>query len=236
MVDMTLVPEAAWREARRRAEVVRPLAARDRRPRQLVQAAAATLGLSERQTYALWRRCRDADGDLTALLPGQSSGGRNKPRGSPASEAALERIIRELYLTPQKLTAAQVVREVIGRFAAQDLRAPSPNTIRRRLKALSLADRRRRGEEHPQTKPVHGRAPPARQPLDLVQPGTKVGELCAELGVTRQTLYRHVDPKGVLRLDGEKLLGCSKRRASLIPNPAQVGYVRDTPPLKRRAP
>jgi putative transposase len=169
MVDMTLVPEAAWREARRRAEVVRPLAARDRRSRQLVQAAAATLGLSERQTYALLRRCRDADGDLTALLPGQSSGGRNKPRVSPASEAALEQIIRELYLTPQKLTASQVVRDVIGRCAAQGLRAPSPNTIRRRLKTLSLADRRHRGEEHPQTKPVHGHAPLARHPLDLVQ-------------------------------------------------------------------
>ena len=31
------------------------------------------------------------------------------------------------------------------------------------------------------------------------QPETKVSELCAELGITRQTLYRHVDPKGVLR-------------------------------------
>lgn len=39
------------------------------------------------------------------------------------------------------------------------------------------------------------------------QPGTKVGELCAELGVTRQTLYRHVDPTGALRHDGEKLRG-----------------------------
>jgi transposase-like protein len=38
------------------------------------------------------------------------------------------------------------------------------------------------------------------------QPGTNVGELCAELGVTRQTLYRHVDPQGALRADGEKLL------------------------------
>ncbi len=38
------------------------------------------------------------------------------------------------------------------------------------------------------------------------QPETKVGELCTELGITRQTLYRHVDPKGVLRTDGEKLL------------------------------
>ena len=38
------------------------------------------------------------------------------------------------------------------------------------------------------------------------QPETKVGELCAELGITRQTLYRHVDPKGKLRPDGRKLL------------------------------
>ena len=41
------------------------------------------------------------------------------------------------------------------------------------------------------------------------QPGTNVGELCAELGVSRQTLYRHVDPRGALRTDGEKLLGRS---------------------------
>ena len=27
---------------------------------------------------------------------------------------------------------------------------------------------------------------------------TKVGDLCPELGITRQTLYRHVDPKGNL--------------------------------------
>jgi len=42
------------------------------------------------------------------------------------------------------------------------------------------------------------------------QPGTKVGELCAELGVTRQTLYRHVTPKGDLRPDGLSVLGRQK--------------------------
>lgn len=38
------------------------------------------------------------------------------------------------------------------------------------------------------------------------QPETKVGDLCQELGITRQTLYRHVSPKGELRPDGVKLL------------------------------
>ncbi|MEW5623566.1 recombinase family protein [Pseudomonas putida] len=38
------------------------------------------------------------------------------------------------------------------------------------------------------------------------QPETKVGDLCEELGITRQTLYRHVSPTGGLRPDGMKLL------------------------------
>jgi transposase-like protein len=40
----------------------------------------------------------------------------------------------------------------------------------------------------------------------LGKPGTKVSELCNELGITRQTLYRHVSPTGELRPDGHKLL------------------------------
>jgi DNA invertase Pin-like site-specific DNA recombinase len=35
---------------------------------------------------------------------------------------------------------------------------------------------------------------------------TKISELCRELGITRQTLYRHVSPDGTLRNDGKKLL------------------------------
>jgi len=41
---------------------------------------------------------------------------------------------------------------------------------------------------------------------ELISERTKVGELCEELGVTRQTLYRHVSPTGELREDGAKLL------------------------------
>ncbi len=38
------------------------------------------------------------------------------------------------------------------------------------------------------------------------QKETKVGALCKELGVTRQTRYRHVSPTDELRTDGAKLL------------------------------
>lgn len=35
-----------------------------------------------------------------------------------------------------------------------------------------------------------------RPATSIGQPGTKVSDLCQELGVTRQTLYRHVSPTG----------------------------------------
>jgi putative transposase len=167
VADLANIPEAAWREAERRAQAVRPLLDAERRSRRLIQAAAASLGLSERQTYTLLRRCRDAGGALTALLPATSGGGRGKPRLPSASEAALARIISEVYLTPQRLSPARVILEVIGRCRAAQLHPPSPSTIR--LRQLPHAAQRQRGEEQPETQPVHGPAPPARFPLDLVQ-------------------------------------------------------------------
>ncbi len=38
------------------------------------------------------------------------------------------------------------------------------------------------------------------------QPETKISDLCADMKITRQTLYRHVSPNGELRPDGLKLL------------------------------
>jgi DNA-binding Xre family transcriptional regulator len=48
----------------------------------------------------------------------------------------------------------------------------------------------------------------------MAERDTKVGELCKELGVTRQTLYRFVDPKGELRPDGAKLLVSKSQNVS----------------------
>jgi DNA-binding phage protein len=38
------------------------------------------------------------------------------------------------------------------------------------------------------------------------KPETKVSQLCEEIKISRQTLYRHVSSDGSLRSDGEKLL------------------------------
>jgi DNA invertase Pin-like site-specific DNA recombinase len=54
------------------------------------------------------------------------------------------------------------------------------------------------------------------------QPGTKVRDLCTELGVSRQTLYRHVTPKGALRPDGLRLVARRRTSASSQPVLSEV--------------
>jgi len=56
---------------------------------------------------------------------------------------------------------------------------------------------------------------PAKVRLAMASMGqkeTKVTDLCNELGVTRQTLYRHVAPDGTLREDGLKVVEGGKTR------------------------
>jgi hypothetical protein len=45
------------------------------------------------------------------------------------------------------------------------------------------------------------------------QKETKVTDLCSELAITRQTLYRHVAPNGTLRKDGLKVVEGGKTRS-----------------------
>ena len=87
MVDVSLIPEAAWCEARRRAEVIRPLVESAHRSRHLVEAAAATLGLSERQTYTILRRCRE-DPRGTLRTDGEKLLGRANRKDRPAAGQA----------------------------------------------------------------------------------------------------------------------------------------------------
>jgi putative transposase len=169
MADLSQIAQQDWNEARQRALFLRPLMDVERCPREGARAAAAELGLSDRQVYRLLQRLRAADGDLTALLPGGSSGGRGKVRLSGAKEQLLRRTIDDLYVTRQQRSAAVLVRDIRRQAQQAGITPPSESTIRRRLQALSVADKRRRGEEHPETAPIYGATPAADGPLDWVQ-------------------------------------------------------------------
>ena len=125
MTDLSLIAEQEWDEARRRAVVIRPLLEFKHCPCTKACEAAAELGLSERQVYRLIQRLRQSDGELTALLPGGSNGGRGKQRLAAPRENLLRRLIAEIFLTRQKRSASELVLAI----RSQSLKAGlDPNT------------------------------------------------------------------------------------------------------------
>jgi DNA invertase Pin-like site-specific DNA recombinase len=73
----------------------------------------------------------------------------------------------------------------------------------RTLAGLASARARGRHGSRPSTRTV---AKLRTAQAAMADRNTRVGDLCRELGIARQTLYRFVGPIGELRADGEKLI------------------------------
>jgi DNA invertase Pin-like site-specific DNA recombinase len=132
----------------------------------------------------------------------------------------LGRDLRHLVNTVHDLTARGVALKVLtGQGAAIDTTTPAGKLVFGIFAALAeferelisertvagLASARARGRKG--GRPFKMTAAKLRLAMAAMgQPETQVGKLCEELGVTRQTLYRHVSPKGELRPNGKKLL------------------------------
>ncbi|WP_319586491.1 recombinase family protein [uncultured Desulfobulbus sp.] len=132
----------------------------------------------------------------------------------------LSRNLRHLVNTVHDLTGRDIGLKVLtGHGAAIDTTTAAGKLVFGIFAALAeferelIAERTRAGIASARARGRNGGRPykmtAAKLRLAMAamgQPETKVGTLCQELGVTRQTLYRHVSPKGELRSDGTKLL------------------------------
>jgi DNA invertase Pin-like site-specific DNA recombinase len=141
----------------------------------------------------------------------------------------LGRDLRHLVNTVHELTARGVGFKVLtGHGASIDTTSPSGKLVFGIFAALAeferelivertkagLAAARARGRSG--GRPYKMTAAKLRLAMaSMGQPETNVGALCAELEITRQTLYRHVAPDGTLRDDGRKLLS-SRAAANAI--------------------
>jgi len=110
--DIMQIAEADWAEAKRRVQILAPLATLDLCPQSVVQKAATDIGCSVRHLYTLLRAYRASGGTLSALVPSKHSGGKGKGRLSADLEAIIATTVEEKYLTPQKRTVQRIVDEV----------------------------------------------------------------------------------------------------------------------------
>jgi putative transposase len=164
----------AWKEAERRASVIRPLADMSVVTTSIANEAAEQLNLSQRTIYILIRRFRESGGLLTSIAPNVSSGGRGKSRLSPLIDQIITMTINELYLSKQKHTAENVAHEVRRRCIRAKLNPPSFNTVRERIRILSVRESitRREGSASAaarQLTAIEGNFPEVKAPLDLIQ-------------------------------------------------------------------
>lgn len=132
----------------------------------------------------------------------------------------LGRSLSHLVSIIENLTKRKIHLKVLsGQGTALDTTTSSGKMVFNIFAALSefehdlIVERTRAGLASARARGRFGGAPfkmtPAKVRLAMAamgKPETKVSKLCKELGVTRQTLYRHVAPDGTLRQDGKKLL------------------------------
>lgn len=132
----------------------------------------------------------------------------------------LGRNLRHLVNIVHDLTAREIGLKVLtGQGAAIDTTSAQGKLVFGIFAALAeferelISERTKAGLESARARGRKGGRPfkmtPAKVRLAMAamgQPETSVATLCQELGITRQTLYRHVSPTGELREDGRKLL------------------------------
>src|SRR5271170_2713519 len=110
-----------------------------------------------------------------------------------------------------------------GHSASIDITSPSGKLIVGIFAALAeferelIVERTKAGIAAARARGRHGGRPykmtPTKLRLAMAAMGqreTRIGELCKELGISRETLYRHVAPDGAIRPDGQKLLNRGK--------------------------
>ena len=132
----------------------------------------------------------------------------------------LGRDLRHLVNTVHDLTNRKVgLRVLTGQGAAIDTTTPAGKLVFGIFAALAeferelIVERTRAGLASARARGRVGGRPfkMTTSKLRLAQAAlgkadTHVGELCRELGITRQTLYRHLNPNGELREQGSRVL------------------------------
>ena len=165
-------PDELWTEARRRAEIIDPIAKHTNVSTSMAREAAHKLGLSERTIYNLVKVWKESGNSILALAPRKSDGGRGCGRISPDVESIISLSIADTYLTRQKLSVAVLMRTIKARCRKSNLSSPSLNTIRTRIHRLKpdyILENRQGKKASKHLKPLEGHFPETNGILDVVQ-------------------------------------------------------------------
>jgi len=169
---LVTLSDEAWEKAKRRVDVIGPLAALDEVSAGDADKAASQLGISQRQVYKLVKRYRAGEGLVTDLAVIQPRGGKGKTRIAPEVDAIIAEVVEKQYLTRQRRSVAVIVRDIRMHCKESGYKIPAENTVRARIRALDPLKVIKKREGHNSARtlmPAAGKAPEPAAPLNVVQ-------------------------------------------------------------------
>nr|WP_299245559.1 Mu transposase C-terminal domain-containing protein [uncultured Halomonas sp.] len=170
--DLAAFEDEDWKVARQRFAAIRPLLEDPFRTRHKAEAIATDNGVHVATLYQWLKEYQDA-GHISALIPAP----RGRKRGTRGLEKKLEVIINgaieDLYLSRQRYKPGDVIAAVQAQCKQAGLTPPHPNTVRNRIREISMREAlRRRGlrdKARDTYTPLRGAFPNADFPLAVVQ-------------------------------------------------------------------
>lgn len=169
--DLVAVHDAAWDEATKRFEIIRPLLNTPSRTRQDVIARAKQYQRHENTLYS-WIRNYEATGLITSLLP-RTRSDKGTKKLTPEIETIIQSVVDSEFLTKQRKSQQKVCDEVRRHCANAGIEPPHKNTVRSRIKELAgehvMAKRKGRKAADQAYSPIDGSFPDADWPFAIIQ-------------------------------------------------------------------
>ncbi|MEP1611067.1 MAG: hypothetical protein ABJL72_04010 [Roseobacter sp.] len=115
------------RIAKHRAAVLRPIMDIEAKGEPISQAigdAAWELGLANIHVWSLYRRLKEGDAGVAALVPGRRGPKRGSTRLNDGVEAIISATLRRYYLIRERPSFLRIVREIRAECEAKGFRQP----------------------------------------------------------------------------------------------------------------
>ena len=136
-IPTNITSQKAWDIARERYKILEPILGLDTIPKNKIKDLCNELKISRSTLFRLVKKYKDSAGAVNALAPQPPPGGVGKKRINHDVEKIIAELIEKIYLNKQRNSIKSVIMEVRRQCVQASLKAPSKNTIHRRINLLS---------------------------------------------------------------------------------------------------
>lgn len=163
--------EKEWAEAKKRYNIIKDLVF-VKRSRKGVEEVAKENNQSAVTIYS-WIKIYEQTSQISSLIPKTSQRGKKGSRLNTQTEAIVQEILGELYLSKQRYGFRKIYNKIARECKKINLEAPHENTVRNRIDSINPKEAMKKRYGHKMAKEkfsnFEGEFPEGNYPMDVVQ-------------------------------------------------------------------